>query len=199
VEIHQAAHNTLAELNEAVPETKKVTDFLAGITDTRIANAKDLILGDIQKLQDFELCQQYLKTLVYNKTTQEKHERQIAGLQQGNTNKTNKNKRDNKRKDGKDKNVVVKSYSQEEWAKLTPEQRQKVKDLRAAKRTTLGTNTPRNTSSVQVDDDKSTANHDEPTSNTSNNDNVHSSPTPHMEATTPTARRNNRNNNSRQG
>ncbi len=199
VEIHQAAHNTLAELNEAVPETKKVTDFLAGITDTRLANAKDLILGDIQKLQNFEMCQQYLKTLVYNKTTQEKHERQIAGLQQGNANKTNKNKRDNKRKDGKDKNVVVKSYSQEEWAKLTPEQRQKVKDLRAAKRVKLGTNTPRNTSSVQVDDDKSTTNHDEPTSSTSNNDNVRSSPSTHMAATTPIARRNNRYNNSRHG
>jgi hypothetical protein len=93
VEIHQAAHNTLAELNEAIPETKQVTDFLAGITDTHLTNAKDLILGDIQKLQDFEACHQYLKSLVYNKTTQEKHEHQIAGLQQGNANKNNKNKR----------------------------------------------------------------------------------------------------------
>jgi len=80
VEIHQEAHNTLSDLEEPVPETKKVTDFLAGITDTRLSNAKDLILGDPQKLQDFELCQQYLKTLVYNKTTQDKHERQVSGL-----------------------------------------------------------------------------------------------------------------------
>jgi hypothetical protein len=34
LEIHQAAYNTLAELDEAVPETKKVADFLAGISDT---------------------------------------------------------------------------------------------------------------------------------------------------------------------
>jgi hypothetical protein len=81
VEMHQAAYNTLSELGEAVPETKKVTDFLAGITDPRLSNAKDLILGDIAKLQDFEACQQYLKTLVYNKTTQEKHERNIASVQ----------------------------------------------------------------------------------------------------------------------
>jgi hypothetical protein len=33
VEIHQGARNTLLDLNEPVPETKKVTDFLAGITD----------------------------------------------------------------------------------------------------------------------------------------------------------------------
>jgi hypothetical protein len=78
--MHQEAHNTLADLDEPVPETKKVTDFLAGITDVRLSNAKDLILGDTQKLQNFELCQQYLKTLVYNKTTQEKHEHQVSDI-----------------------------------------------------------------------------------------------------------------------
>ena len=72
VKAHQEAHNTLANLNEPVPETKQVMDFLAGITDSRLANAKDLILGEVQKLQNFKLCQQYLKMLVYNKTTQEK-------------------------------------------------------------------------------------------------------------------------------
>lgn len=73
----------MLDLNEPVPETKKVTDFLAGITNPRLSNAKDLILGDTQKLQSFEICQQYLKTLVYNKTTQEKHERQVSGVHQG--------------------------------------------------------------------------------------------------------------------
>ena len=43
VESHQSAHNTLAVLLEGVPETKKVTDFLAGISDPRLSNAKDLI------------------------------------------------------------------------------------------------------------------------------------------------------------
>lgn len=62
VEVHQSAHNTLLDLNEPVPETKKVTDFLAGITDPRLSNAKNLILGDAQRLQDFESCQQYMKT-----------------------------------------------------------------------------------------------------------------------------------------
>jgi hypothetical protein len=62
--MHQEVHNTLVDLYEPIHETKKVTDFLAGITDARLSNAKDLILGDVQKLQNFELCQQYLKTLV---------------------------------------------------------------------------------------------------------------------------------------
>jgi hypothetical protein len=63
VELHQSAHNTLAELNEPVPETKKITDFLAGISDPRISNAKDFILADPTKLNDFEACQQSLKRL----------------------------------------------------------------------------------------------------------------------------------------
>jgi hypothetical protein len=80
VEMHQKAYNTLAELEETVPETKKVTDFLAGVSDPKLINAKDLILGDIAKLTSFEACQQYLKTLVYNKATQDKHERNVSGL-----------------------------------------------------------------------------------------------------------------------
>jgi hypothetical protein len=46
VEKHQDGHNTLADLGEPVPETKKVTDFLSGITDPRLNNSKDVILGD---------------------------------------------------------------------------------------------------------------------------------------------------------
>jgi chitodextrinase len=78
VEMYQAAYNTLAELNEAVPETKKVADFLARITDTKLSTAKDLKLGN------FDACQQYLKTLVYNKATQDTHEWNVSGVQGGN-------------------------------------------------------------------------------------------------------------------
>jgi hypothetical protein len=157
VEMHQNAHNTLSELDEPVPETKKVTDFLAGITDSRLGNAKDLILGDPNKLQNFEACQQYLKTLVYNKTTQEKHERQISGaqLQQGQGkgkggDGKSKNTNGKRSSDGiDDSKVVAKQYTRAEWFKLTPEQRKKIKELRAAKRSKGQTN--RNASGVQVD------------------------------------------------
>jgi hypothetical protein len=158
--MHQNAHNTLAELDEAVPETKKVTDFLASITDSRISNAKDLILGDPNKLQNFEACQQYLKTLVYNKATQEKHERHISGLLQ------EQGKTPNKPDGGRDKNqtgkrpgggnnadngkVVAHQYTKAEWAKLTPDQRAKIKEMRANKRRKTPGN--RNASGVQVDD-----------------------------------------------
>jgi hypothetical protein len=138
VEMHQEAHNTLADLDEPVPETKKVTDFLAGITDARLSNAKDLILGDAQKLQDFELCQQYLKTLVYNKTTQEKHERQISVRHTGEGTQ-------------KSEEVTDRTYSQEEWSKLTPGEREKVKELHKSRKRERGGRRPttRNTSAVQ--------------------------------------------------
>jgi hypothetical protein len=160
VESHQNAHNTLVELNEGVPETKKVTDFLAGISDPRLSNAKDLILGDPDKLQNFEACQQYLKTLVYNKATQEKHERQISGLafnQDQNFGKTSDAKNNKQPGKGKGKRsggadgaggnkVEARQYTRAEWFKLTPEQRAKIKELRASKR-----HKARNASSAQTD------------------------------------------------
>ena len=80
VECHQGAHNELAELNEPVPEMKKVTNFLTGITDPRLANAKDIMLGNPQYLSNFEACQQYFATLVGNKAEQAKLERNIAEI-----------------------------------------------------------------------------------------------------------------------
>jgi hypothetical protein len=133
VEVHQGAHNTLLDLNEPVPETKKVADFLAGITDPRLSNAKDLILGDAQRLQDFESCQQYLKTLISNKTTQEKHERQISGIKHGRQTSSYKGRRLNTPdKDTSEKleDVTAWTYTKEEWSKLTGEERAKVKQLR---------------------------------------------------------------------
>jgi len=161
VEMHQNAHNTLSELDEPVPETKKVTDFLAGITDSCLGNAKDIILGDPNRLQNFEACQQYFKTLVYNKTTQEKHERQISGIQQGSENKVKNGEGKTKNANGKrtnadntnDSKVVARQYTRAEWFKLMPEQRRKIKDLRVVKHSKNQGN--RNASSVHVDDSDS--------------------------------------------
>jgi hypothetical protein len=150
VETHQEAYNTLADLDETVPETKKVTDFLAGISDPRLSNAKDLILADISKLQSFELSQQFLKTLVFNKATQEKHERQISGLQvQGGGGNPKNGKRKGGTPKGKKKlqDLAARNYSKEEWFKLSAEQRERIKDLRTAKKQKADSEA-RNTSSV---------------------------------------------------
>ena len=146
VQIHQSAHKALAELNEPVPETKKVTDFLAGINDPRLTNAKDLVLADATKLNDFEACQQYFKTLIFNKTTQEKLERQISGVtgdrkknknnNQSNGPGPNNNKRSRKggNNNNTNNNMQVKSYTREEWLALTDVQHAKIKALRAARK-----------------------------------------------------------------
>ncbi len=113
VKIHQTAHIMLEELGEPVPETKKVTDFLAGITDPRLGNAKDTVIGNAAKLQNFEECQQYFQTLVFNKSTQEKQERNISRL-------TVENPKGNpkgisEREKGKKRGVTARSYSETEW------------------------------------------------------------------------------------
>ena len=47
-------------------ETKKVTDLLAGICDPKLETAIQSCMGDKLKLTNFELCQQYFKTIVEN-------------------------------------------------------------------------------------------------------------------------------------
>ncbi len=141
VEIHQTAHNTLEELGEPVPETKKVTDFLAGISDPRLSNAKDTVLGDAAKLQNFEECQQYFQMLVFNKSTQVKYERNITGLT-GENPKGNPKGNSDKDK-GKKRGITARSYSDAEWKQLTEAQRTEVRALRTKQK-----NKKRNTSSL---------------------------------------------------
>lgn len=86
IAVHKKAYNDLAELEEPVPETKKVKDFLDGISDPALASAKVTVYGDNAKLSNFDLCQQFLKTVLQNsKTSSTKDEdrlsrRQVAAL-----------------------------------------------------------------------------------------------------------------------
>ena len=63
IQVHQKAHNELVTLDEPVPETKKVSDFLAGIQGDALATSKEVIAGDKDKNSSFEACQQYLKSV----------------------------------------------------------------------------------------------------------------------------------------
>jgi hypothetical protein len=80
VGLHQAAHNKLLDLDEPVPESKKVTDFIKGIRDPTLSMGKTAIYGDVTKLGDFEECQQFLSMIVQNTATQAKAERNIASV-----------------------------------------------------------------------------------------------------------------------
>jgi hypothetical protein len=86
INTHQTAHNEILDCDpsEAVPESKKVADFLKGITDPKLESAVSVVLGDVKLLNDFQLCQQYLSTAVENRATLEKSkERNISGLKSG--------------------------------------------------------------------------------------------------------------------
>lgn len=66
---HQHAHNDLEELEELVAETKKVTDFLKGMSDPKLETGENVVDGDTTKLGDFQACQLCFKTLVENAKT----------------------------------------------------------------------------------------------------------------------------------
>ena len=83
INAHQTAHNEILDCDptEAVPESKKVADFLKGITDPKLESAVSVVLGDPNMLNDFQRCQQYLSTTVENRATLEKSkERDILGV-----------------------------------------------------------------------------------------------------------------------
>jgi hypothetical protein len=46
-------------------ESKKVTDFLAGTTAPSPMTAKENVIGDVTKLENFHACQQYFKQILY--------------------------------------------------------------------------------------------------------------------------------------
>ena len=58
VTAHQRAHNELADCGEALSDTKKVSDFLEGITDPTLASGLANVYGDTIKLSSFQACQQ---------------------------------------------------------------------------------------------------------------------------------------------
>jgi hypothetical protein len=83
VSIHQDAHNELFDLEEVIPESKKVTNFLKGILDPHLTVRKQIVLGDPAKMGNFELCQQYLGTLIQNTYAQSKLERNVSSANTG--------------------------------------------------------------------------------------------------------------------
>jgi hypothetical protein len=86
INAHQTTQNEILDCDssEAVPESKKVADFLKGITDPKLESVVSVVLGDVKLLNDFQLCQQYLSTTVENRATLKKSkERNICGLKSG--------------------------------------------------------------------------------------------------------------------
>ena len=124
VQAHQEAHAELDLVGEAVPETKKVQDFLANIKDRTLQMGVTHCFGEPEKLKSFESCQQYLSTLAT--TTRAYKEagsaaRSVSSASTGTGSKSSGGK-GAKRKGGK-KQANTKGYSNEEWWAMSDAER----------------------------------------------------------------------------
>jgi hypothetical protein len=156
---HQQAHNELLFLEEPVAETKKVTDFLTGIRDPKLETAIQNCMGDELKLTNFELCQQYFKTIVENSKTRSKSPsdvREISKVGIGHDKKNAKHKKQ-KKSGGDDKTpsgMAIHSgqYSAKDYNKLKPFEKAKVKQLRDEAKKKENSET-RNVAAVAIQED----------------------------------------------
>lgn len=118
---HIAAHNTLAEESEPIPESKKVQDFIKNIGDDRLSNAKDLVFSSPTLMEDFDGVHQMMSLVLTNKTTaiQAQQRRQGSHIKQVSTTKSGDID-------------TAKSYSKDEWWALSHDEREKVQAARKA-------------------------------------------------------------------
>jgi hypothetical protein len=124
---HQKAHNELEACSEPVPETKKVTDFLGGITDPSLGAGLANVYGDTNKLQSFEACQQYLSTIVASTNVHKRNinaARGVAGLGTG----------DDEHGGRKKPRLEAKNYPLHQWKMFTPAEQKKINLLRQQKK-----------------------------------------------------------------
>jgi hypothetical protein len=60
---HQTQHTELHDCQKPVPEPKKVTDFLARITESSLGNGLLFVYSNPNLLGNFDDCQKYLQTI----------------------------------------------------------------------------------------------------------------------------------------
>jgi len=123
--VHQDAHYDLETYGEHISENKKVTNFLRGISAPQCEVAKAVVLSNSTYMNDFTVATQYivstLNVTILNNITSSK--RNISG-----TNRRNDGKKQGRTKKGK---KVTRSFTPEEWRKLSKEQKKEILDARA--------------------------------------------------------------------
>lgn len=133
---HQRAHNELLALDEPVAEGKKVKDFLRGISDPALQISKKVVVGDPAKLGNFELCQQYLKTVTEMEKTsiQTDPKRHIAKVRQTAKQKKASAAKARTETSGAQSPPHYGHYTAEAYRELTDAQKIKLKKSRGEKR-----------------------------------------------------------------
>ena len=133
---HHLGHAELAFLKEPVSESKKVEDFLLGILDSRLQNAKDTVLGDPVKAGNFEACQQYLKTVLLTLRQHDRRERTVSATEKtgGGGRKTTSTSDSEGPPDLPGFKPHGGTLAPGMWVKLSYKQRNEVKAIRADKK-----------------------------------------------------------------
>ncbi|KAI2497148.1 hypothetical protein MHU86_17351 [Fragilaria crotonensis] len=121
VAIHLAAHNELEDCNEPIPETKKVSDFLAGISDSSLEAGITCVLSEDRYQDSFEATQQFLGTLVANQMIHRQAKR--GGSDDRNVSSADSGNKSHANAKGGKKKLEARFYSAEEWKQLTSEER----------------------------------------------------------------------------
>ncbi|MGH3053995.1 MAG: hypothetical protein ACRDL7_03340, partial [Gaiellaceae bacterium] len=142
--VHQKAHQDLKRLDEAVPEAKKVRDFLSNIHDPQLAAGKSTVLATPKMLEDFTEASNFLANFVVRTKSMSRNERQVSAVEggRGRGNRTGRGRgrgrgrgaRGNCTGRGTNDSVTDKHYTPHEWAKLSQEQKAKVMQLRDNKK-----------------------------------------------------------------
>ena len=128
VAIHQSAHNELEDCGEPLPETKKVSDFIAGIHDPSLEAGITCVLSDEKYSGNFEATQQFMGTLVANQAVHRQgkrgavDDRKVAAT--ASEGKTAKSKTKGKKK------LENRYYPKAEWFKLTREERDQILQMK---------------------------------------------------------------------
>jgi hypothetical protein len=122
VALHQDAHNELEDTNEAVPETKIVADFLAGIRCPILQMGLNIVMSDPMKLSNFDVTQQFLGTLVAYQANHNRIKNDERGISTVETfKKSNKLKKGKGGKGTGGKWLEDRFYPKDEWNILTQE------------------------------------------------------------------------------
>jgi len=126
---HQEAHYDLELYGEMVSESRKVTDFLRGISDPLCNVAKGIVLATPNYLNNFTEAALFIASTLNIALLNATSKRNIS--------KTTTNINPNNRKGGKNNKSnkkLTRHYTLEEWKALTDEERQKVLNARKAKK-----------------------------------------------------------------
>jgi hypothetical protein len=122
---HQEAHYDLELYNEIVSESRKVTDFLCGISDPLCNVAKGIVMATPTYLNNFTEAALFIASTLNITLSNTSSKRNISKV-------TSDNGRNRNTTKGNGKKKITRHYTLEEWKALSEDERQKVLNARNA-------------------------------------------------------------------